>query len=148
MVTLEQIRQLDTRVRRAIELIGKLKEENYTLKNRLAEYQDRIEELEVLISNFKEDQSEIEQGIVNVISELESIDDAAKNAAQAKEPHNDGRAQENRPRDARPLHPQSTPHQVKPAPVQRTATPPVREQPVEEAGSVEADKPEAELDIF
>ena len=46
MVTLEQIRQLDARVHRAVELIGKLRDENTTLKNRLSEYQGRIEELD------------------------------------------------------------------------------------------------------
>lgn len=92
MVTLDQIRQLDARVHRAVEMIGKLREENSTLKNRLSEYQGRIEELEVLISNFKEDQSEIEHGITSALSQLASIDDSAKEAA----PGNDHRGEEAR----------------------------------------------------
>lgn len=125
MVTLEQIRQLDARVRRAVELIGKLKEENINLKGRLTEYQERIEELEVLISNFKEDQGEIEQGLANVLSELAAIDDAPKSPA--------------RPAAAeRKVAPQPSPR--RPAPV---AAPPDKEK-----DSESADNPEAELDIF
>lgn len=78
MVTLEQIRQLDARVHRAVEVIAKLREENTTLKDRLTEYQGRIEELEVLISNFKEDQSEIEHGITSALSQLAAIDESGK----------------------------------------------------------------------
>jgi chromosome segregation ATPase len=85
MVTLEQIRQLDARVHRAVELIGKLRDENNTLKNRLSEYQGRIEELEVLISNFKEDQSEIEHGITSALTQLATIDDSGKPVTQTKE---------------------------------------------------------------
>ena len=85
MVTLEQIRQLDARVHRAVELIGKLRDENNTLKNRLSEYQGRIEELEVLISNFKEDQSEIEHGITSALTQLATIEDSGKSVAQPKE---------------------------------------------------------------
>lgn len=85
MVTLEQIRQLDARVHRAVELIGKLREENHTLKSRLSEYQGRIEELEVLISNFKEDQNEIEHGITSALSQLAAIDDSEKQPTAARE---------------------------------------------------------------
>jgi len=121
MVTLEQIRQLDARVHRAVELIGKLKEENTTLKNRLSEYQDRIEELEVLISNFKEDQSEIEQGIANVLTQLAAIDEAGKTGGHAKASARTASA-----------------HQAEPA----------QPQELEEEEQGEPDKPEAELDIF
>ena len=122
MVTLEQIRQLDARVHRAVELIEKLREENNTLKNRLSEYQGRIEELEVLISNFKEDQSEIEHGITSALSQLAAIDDSAKQPATARE------------------HRAAEPHAQK-------STPPAH-QTAEPVAASDGEDPDAELDIF
>lgn len=144
MVTLEQIHQLDSRVHRAIELIAKLREENYTLKNKLAEYQDRIEELEVLISNFKEDQSEIERGIASVLSDLDHLDEAP--AARAKEPKAEPRPQPERAKEQRTVpaaHAHPRPAATRPAPPSEP-----REQPAAPEIPEESDKPEAELDIF
>ncbi len=143
MVTLDQIRQLDSRVHRAIELITKLREENYTLKNRLAEYQDRIEELEVLISNFKEDQGAIEQGIVAAITSLDRLDESARPAPQAKE----APAKESRPREPRPAGREAASQQGKPASGQRAAAVSTA-RPEEDDDRSDAGKPEAELDIF
>ncbi len=148
MVTLEQIRQLDARVHRAIELISKLREENYTLKNRLAEYQDRIEELEVLISNFKEDQSEIEQGIVSVISELDHLDEAPQAAAAAARPSPvEGQAAAARPREQRAHSNSEAPTVQHPRPTADPTGNSARklDQEVEASNT---GKPEAELDIF
>jgi len=150
MVTLEQIRQLDARVRRAIELISKLREENYTLKNRLAEYQDRIEELEVLISNFKEDQSEIEQGIVSVISELDHLDEGPKAAPAAARPSPvEAQTPAARPREQRTHSGGTAPAAPHPRP---TADPHptgnAAQNKDQEAEDAESAKPEAELDIF
>ena len=132
MVTLEQIRQLDARVHRAVELIGKLRDENTTLKNRLSEYQGRIEELEVLISNFKEDQSAIEHGITNALSQLASIDESGKPAPHPKEQQSE-----------------ETRHQPsKPAPAEREKGP-VETEPASEGTEDEASEDQdAELDIF
>ncbi len=125
MVTLEQIRQLDARVHRAVELLAKLKEENANLKGKLSEYQGRIEELEVLISNFKEDQGAIEQGIANVLSELAAIEDTPKPPT--------------RPATAerKAFSPSNTRH---PSPVTTPAE--------KETAAESAENPEAELDIF
>jgi chromosome segregation ATPase len=138
MVTLEQIRQLDARVHRAVEVIAKLREENTTLKDRLTEYQGRIEELEVLISNFKEDQSEIEHGITSALSQLAAIDESGKpvHAAAARKP--------------------DEPPKVH-APVEKAPeieAPPSPAEPDESVGQLEEDETEegadedAELDIF
>jgi len=74
MISLEQIRTLDERVKKAVQALGDLKSENQTLKQKLADYQKRIEELEKLIDDFKKDQGEIEQGILNAISQLETLE--------------------------------------------------------------------------
>lgn len=77
MVTLDQIRLLDSKVKSAVEHISLLKKENGTLKERLEEYQNRIEELEVLIETFKQDQGQIEEGILQALDQLDQIEDSA-----------------------------------------------------------------------
>jgi len=74
MITLDQIKQLDIKVRKAIDIINSLTNENKMLQNKLDEYQLRIEELEILIDSFKEDQGEIENGIIEALNQLEIID--------------------------------------------------------------------------
>ena len=78
MITLDQIKQLDIKVRKAIGIINSLTDENKMLQNKLDEYQLRIEELEILIDSFKEDQGEIENGIIDALNQLEIIDDDRK----------------------------------------------------------------------
>lgn len=76
MVSLEQIRQLESKVHGAVARIKGLVTENTTLKGRLSQYEKRITELEELISAFKTDQDEIEQGIVAALSQLDTLEDA------------------------------------------------------------------------
>ncbi|MDR3356824.1 MAG: cell division protein ZapB [Spirochaetaceae bacterium] len=75
MVTVEQVRQLETKVAKAIEYINKLTDENTLLKNKLDSYQTRIDELEVLIQRFKEDQGRIEEGILSALDRLNRFED-------------------------------------------------------------------------
>lgn len=74
MVTLEQIRQLDAKVAKAVELISQLRRENQALTEKLGTYQQRIDELEVLISDFKKSQGEIENGIIHALEELDKLE--------------------------------------------------------------------------
>jgi chromosome segregation ATPase len=75
MLTLEQIRKLEAKVQRAVSFIAELKDENTLLKQKLETYQERIDELEVLITDYKEDQQEIEQGIKNALFHLDQLED-------------------------------------------------------------------------
>jgi chromosome segregation ATPase len=75
MVTLDQIRSLEAKVQRTVAYIADLKEENALLQQNLEKYRLRIEELEVLINGYKEDQNEIEQGIMNALSHLDRLED-------------------------------------------------------------------------
>ena len=75
MITLDQIRKLDDKVQAAVRRIRELITENGALEKRLGQYERRIEELEVLIKTFKEDQAEIEKGIVNALSQLDHLED-------------------------------------------------------------------------
>jgi len=76
MLSLEQIRSLENKVTKAVKLLETYREENRLLKSRLSQYEARIEELEFMIEEFKEDQSEIEQGIISALNHLDSLEDA------------------------------------------------------------------------
>lgn len=80
MITLDQIKKLDSKVREALNRISSLKEENSELKKRLSEYERRIEELDVFVARFKKEQGEIEAGIINVLSKLDSLEDDVETA--------------------------------------------------------------------
>jgi chromosome segregation ATPase len=90
MITLEQIRLLESRITRAVDLIRVLKEENSTLRRGLESAQKRMKELESLVEGFKSDQAEIESVIVRTLHSLDELEEgtstrraAAQNAATA-----------------------------------------------------------------
>jgi chromosome segregation ATPase len=87
MVTVEQVRQLELRVAKAIDYVNKVTDENTLLKNKLDSYQNRIDELEVLIQRFKEDQGRIEEGILSALERLNRFeDDVHKTITPGKDP--------------------------------------------------------------
>lgn len=75
MITLEQVKLLETKVSKAIDTIQHLTEENRLLREKLEGYQSRIHELEVLIQRFKDDQGKIEAGIVSALDRLNKFED-------------------------------------------------------------------------
>jgi chromosome segregation ATPase len=76
MVTLEQVRLLETKVAKAIDFVRQVTEENNALKGKVDSYERRIDELEVLIQRFKEDQGRIEDGILSALDRLNQFEDA------------------------------------------------------------------------
>ena len=76
MISLEQIRLLEGKISRAIELIRVLKEENATLRRGLDSAQGRMKELESLVDGFKADQKEIEGVIVRALRHLDDLETA------------------------------------------------------------------------
>ncbi|MDR2103073.1 MAG: cell division protein ZapB [Treponema sp.] len=76
MVTLEQVRLLETKVVKAIDFVKQVTEENNALKGRIDSYQKRIDDLEGLILRFKEDQGRIEEGILSALNRLNQFEDA------------------------------------------------------------------------
>jgi len=96
MVSLEQIKLLESKVTKTVEYVKKVTDENKRLKDKLDSYQVRIDELEVLVLRFKEDQSQIEDGILSALDRLSQFEDAVgsllssenrlsdENAAQGK----------------------------------------------------------------
>jgi chromosome segregation ATPase len=76
MVTLEQVKLLETKVVRAIDYVERISRENSQLQGKLDSYQKRIDELEVLIQQFREDQGRIEEGILAALERLNKFEDA------------------------------------------------------------------------
>ena len=83
MINLEQVRLLEGKVAKAVGYIEKVAGENAALlqreaemQGRLASYQKRIDELEVLIMRFKEEQSQIEGSILAALNKLSQFEEA------------------------------------------------------------------------
>jgi hypothetical protein len=75
MITLDQVKLLETKVVRAVEYVERVSRENSQLQGKLDSYQNRIGELEVLIQKFKEDQGRIEEGILSALDRLNRFED-------------------------------------------------------------------------
>jgi hypothetical protein len=98
MISLEQIRLLESKVTRTVELLRVLKEENATLRRGLDSAQRRMKELETLVEGFKVDQKEIESAILRTLRNLDDLEEAAAHPA-APGPSGGRRA------DPAPAHP-------------------------------------------
>lgn len=84
MVSLEQVKLLETKVARAIEYVERVTGENALLQGKLESYQKRIDELEVLVQRFKEDQGRIEDGILSALDRLNQFEDAIEKSLAAR----------------------------------------------------------------
>ena len=82
MIELRHIQELEKKVHSALELIHGLRSENTELKSKLEGYQGRIEELERLVTEFKEDQGAIEEGILRALKKLDSLEDSVTGAGE------------------------------------------------------------------
>ncbi len=89
MLSLDQVRSLETRVAKALSYIDKLTSENAALRERLTGYEGRIKDLEILIQDFQQDQGRIEEGILNALEKLNAFEDihAAQGIPAAPEAH-------------------------------------------------------------
>jgi predicted nuclease with TOPRIM domain len=93
MINLEQVKLLETKVAKTIDFVEKVSKENAALIRREAELQEklesnqkRIDELEVLIRGFKEEQSHIEDGILAALDRLNQFEEAIDKSLKDK-PH-------------------------------------------------------------
>ena len=84
MISLEQVKLLESKVSRMIEHAKKETEENARLKEKLESYEKRIDELEVLVRRFREDQSRIEDGILSALDRLNQFEDALESALSSE----------------------------------------------------------------
>jgi FtsZ-binding cell division protein ZapB len=76
MVTLEQVRQLETKIGKAIDYVHRVNGENARLRGELDGSQKRIAELEETVQRFREEQGRIEEGILAALDRLDQFEDA------------------------------------------------------------------------
>ncbi len=83
MLNIDQVRQLENRVDKAVRKITslsdenrRLADENKTLQDQLFSFQTRVNELERSVQEFQEDQGRIEEGILNALDKLSSFEDS------------------------------------------------------------------------
>jgi hypothetical protein len=76
MVTLEQIRQLETKIGKAIDYVHRVSGENVRLRGELDGSEKRIAELEAAVQRFREEQGRIEEGILAALDKLDQFEDA------------------------------------------------------------------------
>jgi predicted nuclease with TOPRIM domain len=91
MINLEQVKLLETKVAKTIDFVEKVSKENTALLRREAELQEkleaaqkRIDELEVLIMGFKEEQGHIEDGILAALDRLSQFEGAIDKSLKEK----------------------------------------------------------------
>jgi FtsZ-binding cell division protein ZapB len=91
MISLEQVQLLETKVAKAIEYVQKVNEENAalsseraSLQTKLDANQKRLDELEMLVMRFKEDQGRIEDGIVAALDRLSQFEEAFEKSLKDK----------------------------------------------------------------
>jgi chromosome segregation ATPase len=115
MISLEQIRLLEARINKAVELIRNLKDENKTLRRAVNAAQTRMRELEKLVGDFKSDQQEIEQCILRALENLDRLEEevtdkkgrkeSSRERARAAEPAAEGPSPESPAEEASGLPP-------------------------------------------
>jgi FtsZ-binding cell division protein ZapB len=140
MLTLEQVKLLEAKVANAIDYVQRVTGENAALRKKLESNQKRIDELEILMSHFKEDQNRIEDGILAALDRLNQFEDAVEKSLSGR-----GKESKTAPR---PKGPDKAPDaeiaaEEKPA-RQRTNVP----TPSPADGSDEDPGAKSELDIF
>ncbi len=87
MLNIEQVRQLEGRVERAVWRISSLTEENRrindenrSLQDQIKSLQARISELELSVQDFQEEQGRIEEGILSALNKLSAFEDTVISA--------------------------------------------------------------------
>ena len=139
MVSLEQVRLLESKVSKAIAYVKKVTEENTHLKGKLDTYQNRIDELEVLIQQFKEEQSRIEDGILSALDRLNQFEDALENTIAGGTPSEEKAATKGNGSPKKDIPVKEEKKTSKPTEEPETFSEPARS---------EDEKSSAELDIF
>ena len=91
MINLEQVKLLETKVAKAVDYVERVTVENAALLQKEAEMQaklddrqQRIEELEALITRFREEQGEIEDGILAALDKLSRFEEEMDKSLKGK----------------------------------------------------------------
>jgi len=153
MVTLEQIRLLESKISRAIEFVARLTEEKARLMQQNEELRETITALRETIEALKEEKNRVEEGIVSALGKLNQFEDAMErtlgytgddgNAASG----NDDGATDNGNDDASASFAEESPPEED-LPASAYTVDEEIEDTIEEDADKSGDSGEAELDIF
>ncbi|MDR2136069.1 MAG: cell division protein ZapB [Treponema sp.] len=142
MITLEQVKLLETKVARAIDYVERISRENSQLQGKLDSYQTRIDELEVLIRKFREDQGRIEEGILSALDRLNKFEDAVEQSIAPPEARIPPRREGG---EAKPEPKKESPSPL-PGAAREPGAPPAIREPGADAGGIEKLEPEGDDD--
>jgi predicted nuclease with TOPRIM domain len=131
MLTLEQVKLLETKIARAVEYVERVSTENISLRSKLETYQKRIDDLEVLVVRFKEDQSRIEDGILAALDRLNQFEDALENKLNPEQDRRGGK----KPAAEKPGPAEKPEAAGKPGLIEKAASSAAEKPPVEKAVS-------------
>ncbi len=84
MLTLEQVKTLESKVERAVQVINALRSENKQLKTSLQSANRRIAELEGLLHTVEQEQGRIEEGFKQALRKLDELEDSLYTGASSK----------------------------------------------------------------
>lgn len=74
MLTLDKVQLLEQRIRKAVALINRLREENGTLKEQVQILKMHNEELKDFAQTYNQDNELIEQGIAKALAQLNEVE--------------------------------------------------------------------------
>ena len=78
MISLDQIRTLESRVQRVISRLQQVEAENRELRERAAAGKQRLTQLQQQLDRHSEEQAEIERGILSTLEQLDQVDTEAE----------------------------------------------------------------------
>ena len=93
MISLEQVQLLEERVSKAVDYVKRVSAENAALTaekaalmQKMESNQKRVDELEVLVLRFKEDQGRIEDGVLAALDRLSQFEEAFERSLKDDKP--------------------------------------------------------------
>ena len=107
MISLDQIRTLESRVQRVISRLQQVEAENRELRERAAAGKQRLTQLQQQLDRHSEEQAEIERGILSTLEQLDQVDTEAE-PGSIPEPESPEPAPEPEP-DEQPPTPEADP---------------------------------------
>ncbi len=86
MITLNQVQLLQKKVEDAVDTIMALRKENAALKERCRAYENNNADLSRRVTSYEEEQNMIEQGIMSVLTRLNTVEDSIRTSVQESVP--------------------------------------------------------------
>ena len=93
MITLEQVKLLEEKVESLIGVVKSLYKERDSLKETIAQKEDRVEELEAVLHSFEISQAKIEESVMNALNQLDVFENSVASSTSASSEPSQGTVQ-------------------------------------------------------